>query len=237
MWEQRGKNIDKALTTIRSQTGIDKFELLGMDACLMSQLEVLDSLAPHARNAVLSEETEPALGWAYTGFLDQLTANPDMSGADLARAIVKTYIDDDQRIIDDQARAEFVGRGSSLGGLFGLSSVPSADQVAAEMGSDVTLSAIDLQSFPSLMQSVNNLAFALQQADPKAISQSRSYAQSFTSIFGKSVPPSYIDLGNWVQVLNRSNTNAAVANASQQVLGTLKSAVIADQSFSRITIR
>lgn len=105
------------------------------------------------------------------------------------------------------------------------------------MWSDVTLSAIDLQSFPSLMQSVNNLAFALQQADPKATSQSRSYAQSFTSIFGKLVPPSFIDLGNWVQVLNRSNTNAAVANASQQVLGTLKSAVIADQSFSRITIR
>lgn len=222
-------DIDKALTTIRSQSGIDKFELIGMDACLMSQMEVLDSLAPHARYAVLSEETEPALGWAYTGLLDELTSNPDMNGADLARAIVKTYISDDQRIVDDQARAEFVGRGSSLGGLFGSSAVPSADQVAAEMGSDVTLSALDLQSFPALMQSVNNLAFALQQADPKAVSQSRSYAQSFTSIFGKSVPPSYIDLGNWIAVLGQSNTNAAVSGASQQVLAALKNVVIAEK--------
>lgn len=222
-------DIDNALTTIRSKTGIDKFELIGMDACLMSQMEVLDSLAPHARYAVLSEETEPALGWAYTGFLEELTANPDMGGANLARDIVQTYITDDQRIVDDQARAEFVGRGSTLGGLFGPASVPSADQVAAEMGNEVTLSAIDLQAFPALMQGVNNLAFALQQADPKTISQSRSYAQSFTSIFGKSVPPSYIDLGNWIQLLNRDNSNATVSAASQQALAALKNAVLAEK--------
>lgn len=222
-------DIDNALATIRSRTGIDKFELIGMDACLMSQMEVLDSLSPHARYAVLSEETEPALGWAYTGFLGDLTTNPDMGGAELARDVVQTYITDDQRIVDDQARAEFVGRGSTLGGLFGSSSVPSADEVAAEMGTDVTLSAIDLQAFPSLMQSVNNLAFALQQADPKSISQSRSYAQSFTSIFGKSVPPSYIDLGNWIQLLNRSSTNASFTAASQQALAALKNVVIAEK--------
>lgn len=222
-------DIDKALETIRSRAGIDKFELLGMDACLMSQIEVLDSLAPHARYPVLSEETEPALGWAYTGFLQALTANPDMSGADLSRAIVKTYISDDQRIVDDQARAEFAGRGSSLGGLFGASSIPTADQVARELGSEVTLSAIDLQTFPALMQSVNNLALTLQQADSRAVSQSRSYAQSFTTVFGKSAPPSYIDLGNWIQVLNRANANQGVTNASQQVLTALKNTVIAEK--------
>lgn len=222
-------DIDKALATIRTRAGIDKFELIGMDACLMSQMEVLDALAPHARYAVLSEETEPALGWAYTGFLNALSANPNMSGAELASAVVKTYITDDQRIVDDQARAEFVGRGSSLGGLFGPSTVPSAAQVAREMGAAVTLSAIDLESFPALMQTVNDLAVSLQQADPKAVSQSRSYAQSFTSVFGKSVPPSYIDLGNWLQVLDRANTNSTVANASQQVTAALKKTVIAEK--------
>jgi hypothetical protein len=90
-----------------------------MDACLMSQMEVLAALAPHGRYAVASQETEPALGWAYTGFLDTLEANPDVTGAELARSIVETYIEDDQRIVDDQARAEFVSRGSTLGGLFG----------------------------------------------------------------------------------------------------------------------
>ena len=60
-----------------SQTGLDKFELIGMDACLMGQLEVFSALAPHARYAVASQETEPALGWAYTSFLETLTQNPD----------------------------------------------------------------------------------------------------------------------------------------------------------------
>ena len=45
------------------------FELIGMDACLMGHLEVLTMLASHARYAVVSQETEPALGWAYAAFL------------------------------------------------------------------------------------------------------------------------------------------------------------------------
>lgn len=222
-------DIDQALGTIRSQTGVGKFELIGMDACLMSQMEVLTALTPHGRYAVASEETEPALGWAYTGFLDLLATNPDMTGADLARAIVKTYIDDDQRIVDDQARAEFVSRGSTLGGFFGSATVPSADRVARELGADVTLTAVDLQAFPTLLKGLNNLAFTLQQADPKSISQARSYAQSYTSIFGKSVPPSYIDLGNWIELLLRSNSNSAVTDAANQVQAALKTTVIAEK--------
>lgn len=222
-------DIDQALGTIRAQTGVDKFELIGMDACLMSQMEVLTSLAPHARYAVASEETEPALGWAYTSFLDALATNPDMTGADLARIIVKTYINEDQRIVDDQARAELVSRGSTLGGFFGPTSIPSANSVARELSANVTLTAIDLQTFPTLAQSLNNLAFTLQQADPKAVSQARSYAQSFTSIFGKSVPASYIDLGNWIELLLRLNNNAAVTAAAQQVQAALKTTVIAEK--------
>ena len=61
--------LDAGPGEIRSQTGVDKFELIGMDACLMGQLEVLTALAPHARYAVASQETEPALGWAYARFL------------------------------------------------------------------------------------------------------------------------------------------------------------------------
>ena len=40
--------LDQALGAARTQTGIDKFELVGLDACLMSQMEVLDAVAPHA---------------------------------------------------------------------------------------------------------------------------------------------------------------------------------------------
>lgn len=222
-------DIDQALGTIRSQSGVDKFELIGLDACLMSQMEVLTVLSQHGRYAVVSEETEPSLGWAYTGFLDKLTANPDMTGADLSRTIVQTYISGDQRVVDDQARAEFVSRGSTLGGLFGPASVPSAAEVATELGQDITLTAVDLQKFPDLQKSMNNLAFTLQQADSKSVSQARSYAQSYTSIFGKSVPPSYIDVGSFVDLLTRAGNNAAVNTAAQQLQTALKAAVIAEK--------
>ena len=69
-------DLDTALGDIRARTGLDKFELIGMDACLMGQLEVFSALAPHARYAVTSQETEPSLGWAYTSFLDTLTKIP-----------------------------------------------------------------------------------------------------------------------------------------------------------------
>src|SRR5262249_36131947 len=65
-------DMDSALGKIRANTGIDKFEMVGLDACLMGGLEVLDTLTPHARYAVLSEETEPSLGYAYAGFLGSL---------------------------------------------------------------------------------------------------------------------------------------------------------------------
>jgi hypothetical protein len=38
--------LDEALSEIRAQTGLEQFELIGMDACLMGHLEVFSALAP-----------------------------------------------------------------------------------------------------------------------------------------------------------------------------------------------
>lgn len=222
--------LDQALAAIRTQTNLSKFELVGLDACLMSQVEVMSALAPHARYAVASEETEPALGWAYTSFLSALTANPAMGGADLAKSIVKGYISEDQRIVDDQARAQLAGGGSVLDLFFGSSSrAPSAAEVTQEMEQDITLAAVDLQALPALMDSLNELANALQKAPPRAISQARGYAQSYTSIFGDSVPASYIDLGHFAKLLTRYVQDAAVTEASNRLAAALKNTVIAEK--------
>lgn len=217
--------LDQALGQIRNAARLDKFELIGLDACLMSQLEVYSALADHARYAVASEETEPSLGWAYTSFLQALNANPAMTGADLAKLIVQSYIVQDQRIVDDQARAEFAGRGSYLG----ESAAPSAQAVAREMQQDVTLTALDLAALPDLMKAVNEYAVALQRVDPRAIAKARSYAQPFTSIFGSKTPPSYIDLGHFVQLLKRTTEDKVVQAAGDQVLAALRKAVIAEK--------
>ncbi len=68
--------LDEALGEIRQRrTGLDKFELIGMDACLMGHLEVFSALG-RTRYAVASQETEPALGWAYASFSANCTKTP-----------------------------------------------------------------------------------------------------------------------------------------------------------------
>jgi len=213
--------IDQALAQVRAQTGVEAFELIGMDACLMGHIEVFAALAPHARYAVASQETEPAVGWAYTSFMEQLLANPDVDGSALAQWIVDGYIDEDQRIVDDQARAELLRRSGAQ--------LPSAAQVAEQMKRSATLSAVDLSAMPELMENLNQLAFNLQGESQETIARARNYAQSYTSIFGNRVPPSYIDLGNFIQLLKQEGVQGEVLQAIDQVWATLGRAVIAER--------
>ena len=222
--------LDEALAEIRSQTGLDQFELIGLDACLMGHVEVFGALAPHARYAVASQETEPALGWAYTQLLAELTANPDMSGAGLAQSIVASYIEDDQRITDDEARADLLRQGSSpLAGLLGIFGGTSAEQLAQQMGQGITLTAVDLSAMQELIDGLNDLSYTLQSQNQQAVARARSFAQSYTSVFGKEVPPSYIDLGNFVQLLKQESSDGDLARAADRVLASLDRAVIAEK--------
>jgi len=220
--------MDEALAEIRARTGLEQFELIGLDACLMGHLEVFSALAPHARYAVASQETEPALGWAYASFLKALAEDPGMDGAELSRLIVNSYIRDDQRILDEEARADLLRQGS-MGGLFGLFGTVTAEQVTQQMGQNITLSAVDLTALPELLDSVNGLSLALQGGEQPAVARARTYAQSFTSVFGRDVQPSYIDLGNFAQLLKRESSSASVVQAVDRVLASLSRAVIAER--------
>lgn len=68
------------------------FDLLGMDACLMSNLEVAYQVRDHVRIMVASEENEPGDGWPYDRVLGRLVTDPDMATADFARHIVSDYV-------------------------------------------------------------------------------------------------------------------------------------------------
>jgi hypothetical protein len=222
--------LDEALGQIRAQTGLDKLEVIGMDACLMGHIEVLSALAPHARYAVASQETEPSLGWAYTAFLGALQANPGMDGAGLAQAIVGTYIEQDQRIVDDEAREQFVHDMTPLGPFYSLLfGQESPEQLAQDMGKDVTLTAVDLAAVPKLIASLNELAFALSKVDQRTVAKTRTYAQSFTSVFGEEVPPSYIDLGHMAQLIRQEVNNSEVRQAAERVLAAIGQAIVAEK--------
>lgn len=218
--------IEAALKEIQRTTAIDKFELIGLDACLMSQMEVYAALAPYTKYAVASEETEPGVGWAYTAFLSLLVYNPDISTAELATNIVETYITQDQRVVDDRARAEFLNQNAV--GAWSANRM-SANQLAQQLGQNITISAVDLQNYQGLVDAVNQFSYQLQRLDQKAVAQARNYSQSYTSIFGSNVPPSFIDLGHFVQLVYRDNKDANVRTAAEGVIDALNEVVVAER--------
>ncbi len=217
------ENIDQALSEVIKRTGIDAFELVGFDACLMGQLEVFSAVAPYARYAVASEETEPSLGWAYASFLSSLSANPAMGGDVLAKLIVESYIDQDYRIVDDDARMLFISE------VYGVEEEYSAEEVAREMSLDITLTAVDLSGMSALNEAVNNLAFQLVNVDQSDVARARTYAQSYESVFGEDVQPSYIDLGHFISILANETSDDDVLDAIQAVQKAIRNSVLAEK--------
>jgi hypothetical protein len=225
--------LDKALSSIQNKAGLDKFELIGLDACLMSDIAVYTALEPYARYAVASQETEPGIGWAYTSFLKNLTENPGIDGSELGPLIVKSYVQDDERILDSRARADYMGSSSPLASLFGGSTVMTAAQLRDELEQDMTLTAVDLGKIPEVNSKLNELAYSLQGEKQSYIAKVRSYAQSYTSVWGKDVPPSYIDLGNFTQLLVNENISQKTITLADELQQAIKDAVIAEKHGDR----
>jgi hypothetical protein len=67
-------------------------DLLGMDACLMANLEVACQLHGSAKYLVASEELVPAHSWPYLEIYRALRDTPEMLAADFARLIVREYV-------------------------------------------------------------------------------------------------------------------------------------------------
>jgi hypothetical protein len=68
-------------------------ELLGMDACLMANLEVAYEVRKAVRYLVASEELVPAHSWPYKEIYGAVRANPQMGGAEFAKLVVERYVD------------------------------------------------------------------------------------------------------------------------------------------------
>lgn len=69
-----------------------KIDILGMDACLMSMVEVGYQVRDSVAYTVGSEQTEPGDGWPYDLILAELAKKPRMTPADLSKVIVQKYI-------------------------------------------------------------------------------------------------------------------------------------------------
>jgi hypothetical protein len=110
-----GKALEKAHNDVLGQP----LALLGMDACLMSNLEVAYQAKEHVGAVVASEELEPGDGWPYEEILTQLTEHADMTGEDLGRAVVEHYIESYRARRDQWPVTQCAVEADEIGGFAG----------------------------------------------------------------------------------------------------------------------
>src|SRR4051794_24157121 len=84
--------LGEVLAAARKELG-RPLDLLGMDACLMSCLEVSFQCTDAVRTVVSSEALEPGDGWPYDKILADVRSNPGMDGAALGRVVVRRYVE------------------------------------------------------------------------------------------------------------------------------------------------
>lgn len=94
------KDLDAALGTVMKSGGT-KFDLMVFDMCLMSQLEVMDTISQYANYAVASEELEPGAGYPNHRVLYALTKNPKIPARDLAQVLVDEWSKSYAQVGDD----------------------------------------------------------------------------------------------------------------------------------------
>ena len=68
-----------------------KFDFIGFDTCLMATTETALILDDFADYMIGSEETEPGIGWYYTGWLSDLNANTSTATLDIGKKIVDDF--------------------------------------------------------------------------------------------------------------------------------------------------
>jgi len=83
--------LKKVMTRIKKKLS-RKIDILGMDACLMSMVEVVYQMRDVADYSVGSEESEPGDGWPYDRILTALAAKPSMLPEELSKSIVSQYL-------------------------------------------------------------------------------------------------------------------------------------------------
>ena len=144
--------IVSAIEEIRQNTGVDKFELIGFDACLMGQIEVFGSLYPYSNYMVASEEVIPAYGWSYAAWLGQLAQNPGMNGSGVSQSIISTYVVNDTLLTEVRATPDEINQEEST----------------------TTLSAVESARVPDVIGAMNQFISAVASIDQGTVAEART---------------------------------------------------------------
>ncbi|MCR4739790.1 MAG: hypothetical protein K5886_05960 [Lachnospiraceae bacterium] len=90
--EDASLTLDEIQKALRKNDDIS-FDIIGMDCCIMANLETCYVLSPFCKYAILSEDFESELGWLYTEWMRTFEKNPGMSTPLLGKKIIDGMIE------------------------------------------------------------------------------------------------------------------------------------------------
>lgn len=198
--------IDAALSAAREELGIEKFDIVGFDACLMAVTDVAVMLEPHADYVLFSQEVIPSNGWEYFNSVTAMQANPDWDAFQVGTAFVDNYMD---YYAGQGARSKL---GLSLVETAGLPNLlASLENFAGVVGADT----VELLT---------------------ALGTARNNSQTFgTSLGDRANTYSYVDLRDFMNWFSLQTTISEEAyNAAQEVLAAYDGAVVYSRADSKL---
>jgi hypothetical protein len=95
-WDESNGNDNLSLndvTTAIKNSTLEKFDVIGYDACQMGMFNALYPLEDYTEYYVASSENEWGYGWDYTNLINSITSNLEQDAQSLASIIVETYSD------------------------------------------------------------------------------------------------------------------------------------------------
>ena len=95
-WDESNGNDNLSLndvTTAIKNSTLEKFDVIGYDACQMGMFNALYPLEDYTEYYVASSENEWGYGWDYTNLINSITSNLGQDAQSLASIIVETYSD------------------------------------------------------------------------------------------------------------------------------------------------
>ncbi|MEM7115645.1 MAG: clostripain-related cysteine peptidase [Chloroflexota bacterium] len=192
--------LEYSLAKSLDSANVDKFDVIGFDACLMGQLDVFQAIQPYADFAVGSEELTPGQGWDYRRLLGHLYANPEQNGRSLANQMVTDFMD----YYRFEEPDDFVTM-SAVDLLF-----------LPNVAHKVEVLAAHLQAESSFVAS--------------AVGDARSGTEAYARVYAdKFEEYAAIDLHHFASILAQRNVDEMITEAASEVMLAVETAVIANE--------
>ncbi len=195
--------IRSAVGAAMQTTGIQKWEFVAFDTCLMGGAEVLTDFVPLTDVFIACPELDYGDGWDYAAAFDFLKANPGVSALDFGRAEAKTW----------EAHHLQEGKDSDL-------------QLAAHAVYDLTKYAVFEQRFNEFGSLLSQIGATRTTVLPRLRLETTQY--SLGGVQGIGQPTDYIDLGEFAdRLVAEVSTTPALKAAASSLTASIDTLVVA----------